>query len=100
MARAIWTPVAEPDLDDILFYIAFIDRRFATGERPYYEIRDLIAQLAEQQTSGHTHPDTPAGWRYVKHKRWLIFFQPHPDGVEVMRVVDGARDLPRHLGRL
>jgi plasmid stabilization system protein ParE len=97
MARAIWTPVAESDLDDILFYIAFIDRRPATGERLYYEIRDRVADCAEQRLSGHTHPDAPAGWRYLKHKRWLIFFQSHPDGIEVMRVVDSVRDLPRHL---
>ena len=52
MARAIWTPVAESDLDDILFYIAFIDRRPATGERLYYEIRDWVAQCAEQALPG------------------------------------------------
>ena len=97
MARAIWTPVAESDLDDILFYIAFIDRRPATGEWLYYEIRDRVAQYAEQELPGHAHPDAPAGWRYLKHKRWLIFFQSHPDGIEVMRVVDSVRDLPRHL---
>jgi toxin ParE1/3/4 len=97
MARALWTPVAESDLDDVLFYIAFIDRRPATGERLYGEIRDRVTQCAEQGLSGHSHPDAPAVWRYLKHKRWLIFFQPHPDGIEVMRVVDSVRDLPRHL---
>ena len=97
MARALWTPVAASDLDDVLFYIAFVDRRPATGERLYHEIRDLVAHCAEQPLAGHAHPDAPAGWRYLKHKRWLIFFQPHPEGIEVMRVVDSVRDLPRHL---
>jgi plasmid stabilization system protein ParE len=100
MPRAVWTPVAESDLDDILLYIAFVDRRPVTGERLYYEIRDRVAELAESGPSGHEHPNAPNGWRYVKHKRWLIFFQPHPDGVEVMRVVDAVRDLPRHLHNL
>ena len=97
MPQVIWTPVAESDLDDILFYIAFIDRRPSTGERLYFEIRDRVTQCAEQGLAGHDHPDAPAGWQYLKHKRWLIFFQPHSEGIEVMRVVDSARDLPRHL---
>ena len=25
---------------------------------------------------------------------WLIFYQLHPEGIEVMRVVDAVRDLP------
>ena len=46
MAGVVWTPVAESDLDDILFYISFVDRRPATGEKIYYEIRDRIAEHA------------------------------------------------------
>ncbi len=55
MARVVWTPVAESDLDDILFYVAFIDRRPATGERLYHEIRDRVAQCAEEGQSGHSY---------------------------------------------
>jgi plasmid stabilization system protein ParE len=71
MAGALWTPVAESDLDDILFYIAFIDRRPATGERLFHEIRDSVARYAEQPLAGHEHPRRPtagdtsstkAGW--------------------------------------
>jgi len=51
MSRALWTPVAESDLDDILFYIACVDRRPLTGERLYYEIRDRVTEQAEQPLS-------------------------------------------------
>jgi len=97
MSRALWTPVAESDLDDILFYIAFADRSPATGERIYYEIRDKVTEHAVKKLPGQRHTDAPAGWLYLKHKRWLIFYQPHPDGIEVMRVINAVRDLPRHL---
>ena len=97
MARVIWTPVAESDLDDILYYIAVIDRRPVTGERIYYEIRDRVAQQVENRHQGQRHPHVPATWRYFRHKRWLIFYQPLDDGIEVMRVIDGSRDLPRHF---
>jgi plasmid stabilization system protein ParE len=97
MSRVVWTPVAESDLDDILFYIAFVDRSPAVGERIYCEIRDKVTEHAEQNLPGRFHPDAPEGWFYLRHKRWLIFYQPYPDGVEVMRVIDAVRDLPRQL---
>ena len=89
--------MAESDLDDILFYISLVDQRPLTGERIYYEIRDRVAEHADKQLPGQRHPIAPEGWLYLRHKRWLVFYQPHEDGIEVMRVVDGVRDLPRQL---
>ena len=97
MCTAVWTPVAESDLDDILFFISVVDGKPSTGERIYYEIRDRVAEHTVKQLPGHKHPHAPDGWFYLQHKRWLIFYQPHPDGIEVMRVIDSARDLPRQL---
>ncbi len=97
MSRVVWTPVAESDLDDILFYIAFVDRNPRAGERIYYEIRDKATEHAERNLMGQRHPDAPERWFYVRHKRWLIFYQPYHDGIEVMRVIDAVRDLPRRL---
>lgn len=97
MARVEWTPVAESDLDEILFYIAFVDRRLSTAERLYYEIRDRVTEHADRGLVGHRHPLAPEDWRYLKHKRWLVFYKQHYDRWEVMRVVDAVRDLPRNL---
>ena len=84
MADVVWTPIAESDLDEILFYISYVDRKPATGERIYYEIRDTIAEHVANELPGHRHPDAPEGWLYLKHKRWLIFYQTIEDGIEVM----------------
>ena len=97
MPRVVWTPVAESDLDDILFYIGIIDRSPVTAERIYFEIRDRVAEHAEQESPGHKHPDAPDGWLYLRHKRWLIFYRQLADGIEIMRVIDAVRDLPRRL---
>lgn len=61
MATAVWTPAAEADLDDILYYIAMVDRRRATGERIYFEIRDQAFDQAAKPHSGHTHPRRAVG---------------------------------------
>ena len=97
MAGVVWTPVAESDLDDILFYISCVDRRPATGERIYYEIRDRVAEHAAKQLPGQRHPHAPDGWLYLRHKRWLIFYRPQEDGIEILRIVDAVRDLPRQF---
>ena len=97
MPRVLWTPVAESDLEDIIFYIAYVDRNPATGDRIYFEIRDRVNEQAEQNHPGHPHPDAPEDWLYLKHKRWLVFYKLLSDGIEVMRVIDAVRDLPRHL---
>jgi len=93
----VWTPIAESDLDDILYYVSVVDRRPETGERIYYEIRDRLNEQGTKKLPGHSHSHAPDGWFYVRHKRWLIFYQHHPDGIEVMRVVDAVRDLPHEL---
>lgn len=97
MAQVRWTPIAEADLDDILYYIAVVDRRPETGERIYYELKRCIEEQAAKQYPTLRLRSSPEGWFYVKHKRWLIFYQLREGCVEVMRVVDAAKDLPKEL---
>jgi plasmid stabilization system protein ParE len=52
MARVIWRPVAESDLDDILFYIAVVDRSPTTGEPIYSEIRDKLYDHVQKSCRG------------------------------------------------
>jgi plasmid stabilization system protein ParE len=93
----VWTPIAESDLDDILYYIAVVDRRPEPAERIYFEIRHRLDEQDTKKLPGHLLSGAPIGWLYVKYKRWMIFYQPHAEGIEVLRVVDAVRDLPRQF---
>ena len=97
MPSAHWAPKAENDLEDILYYIRVTDGHPLTAERIGHEIVETAMRQATMPASGSRHLATPVEWRYIRHKRWLIFYQPHADGIEIMRVVDGVRDLPRVL---
>ena len=97
MAHAVWTPIAREELEDILYYIAIEDGRPLTAECVYFELRDLADRQAKKPKTGHRYDGAPVGWLYVRHKRWLLFYQLHSEGIEVMRVVDGVRDLPKLL---
>lgn len=98
MARCLWTPLAELELEEILLYIGLSHSRPETARRIGEELRAIAEQQATNPLAGHKHAAAPEGWLYFNHKRWLAFYQPLPDGIEVMRVVDAVRDLPELLG--
>jgi plasmid stabilization system protein ParE len=97
MARAVWTPLAASELEDILFYIRVVDGRPETSRRVGEAFRECVEQVSLPCAVRHKHPDAPADWFYVRLKRWLIFYRQIPGRIEVMRVVDAARDLPTAL---
>ena len=98
MPRAVWTPFAESELEDIIVYIAVEDRRPLTAERIYAEFRDKAYEVANNPNVGHKHPDFPENIFYVRHKRWIVVYAPHAEGIEVLRVLDSMRDLPNLFG--
>jgi toxin ParE1/3/4 len=97
MADVVWTPQATADLEDILYYIRVSDGRPLTARRLAEQLLELIDQYARGKALGHKHAAVPESWSYFQFKRWLIFYQSHQQGIEIMRVVDGARDLPQQF---
>lgn len=64
-------------------------------------MQTAFLRLAEHPLSGHLREDlSPAGraLRYwVVLHRFLIVYEPNDKGVVVIRILDGAQDLPREL---
>ncbi len=61
---------------------------------------ELIEKYAQGLATGHKHAAAPDNWLYCQFKRWLIFYQPRQQGIKIMRIIDGARDLPQQFGEL
>ena len=99
MPRVVWTPVAEEDLEDILLYIAVEGGRPETARRIGEEILEAIERHVQTAMPANRHEALPAGWFYLKHKRWLIAYEPVADHFIVHRVVDAVRDLPEQFSR-
>jgi plasmid stabilization system protein ParE len=97
MPTAVWAPKAEQDLEGIIYYLRVTAERPLTAQRIAEEIVAIVDEQAGMVDSGARHPATLPSWRYVRHKRWLIFYKPHSEGIEVTRVIDGSRDLPKAL---
>jgi toxin ParE1/3/4 len=84
-------PEAVSDLDSIEGYIAtddvdqalaFIERLFAT-----------ISLLATQPDMGRARPELRANMRSFPVGQYVVFYEPTAHGVDVVRVLSGARDV-------
>lgn len=90
-------PAAQVDLNDIGEFIAADNpvRALTFIE----EIHALITeQIASRPASFPARDDLLPGLRVAHHGRYLIFFTSTKNAVDVVRVIHGARNLPRQFG--
>jgi toxin ParE1/3/4 len=85
------TPAAEGDLIDIWVTIALENRRAA--DQLYQELDDRFSQLATFPESGPLRPDIADDLRSLTCRNYLILYRKVSKGVEIVRVVHGARDV-------
>ena len=93
MARLVILPAARADLIEIGDFIALDDRGRAASF--VAEIEARMREAAERPMSFPARDELHAGLRAARHGRYLIFFVEHGDEVQVVRILHGARDLPR-----
>jgi toxin ParE1/3/4 len=91
MPILITRPLAELDLIEIWDYIA---ENNETGADAFIDVIDQkLHTLAERPNMGRPRPELAEGLRSFPIGRYVIFYRPIPDGVEIVRVLHGARDL-------
>ena len=86
------TPQAEADLIDIGDYIASDNPKAAAGF--IAEIEKACALLGGEPLLGRARPEI-AGYRSWVVGKYLILYRQRERGVEIIRVVHGARRLDR-----
>jgi len=91
MPQIIQRPLALQDLDELWDYIA-VDNPDAADQ-----FVDLIEEkcrlLAEFPKIGASCESLHPALRYLPVGKYLIFYPPIDDGIEIVRVLHGARDL-------
>jgi toxin ParE1/3/4 len=90
------TPRAESDLADIWGYIAADSDAFADAMLD--RIAAKLAALAEQPQLGRARPELLETLRSFVIGNYVLFYQPLPDGILLIRVLHGARDVRTALG--
>jgi toxin ParE1/3/4 len=92
------SPAAERDLEDIWLRIAADNPLAAT--RMLHAISAKIERLADHPPMGPRRSDIRPTARMLVEGSYLVLYETHPDtdegpvdAVEIVRVVDGRRDL-------
>lgn len=85
------TAQAEEDQIEIWIYIA--QDNPAAADRLLDQINDKILLLAEQPELGPSREDIAPELRYLPVGNYLILYRIISDGIEIVRVVQGARNL-------
>lgn len=93
MGTVRYTPRAREDLLDLWGYLALRDP--ATADRIYDRIEERCGMLRDHPRLGLARPEIGEGARMLVIERWLALYRLVEDGVQVVRIVDGARDLYR-----
>ncbi len=92
-AKVLRTRRGRQDLIDIWRHIGRDDP--AAADRLLDRIDARCALLAEHPQLGPERADIRPGLRYLVVERYVILYRTVEGGVEIVRVVHGARDLPK-----
>ena len=90
--RAYFTPLAEADLEEIGDYIALDNPRRAVSF--IREIREHCEKIADGPLHYVARPELGPKLRSCAHGNYVIFFEPFEEGALILRILQGARNLP------
>jgi toxin ParE1/3/4 len=63
------------------------------ADRLFDEINHKCELLAENPELGRARPDIPPELRHLPVASYLVLYRVVPDGIEIVRVIHGARSL-------
>jgi toxin ParE1/3/4 len=92
MPTVLRTSQAHLDLVEIAFRIA--EENPAAADRWLDLVNEKCRLLAQMPELGRKRPDLAPGLRGLPVGNYVIFYRPMKDGIQVIRVLHGARDLP------
>lgn len=95
MLRLLYRPSASADIAEIWDYIA--EDSVAQADAWVDRLDNTLRLLATQPKMGRARDDLIAGIRSYPFGRYIVFYLPLDDGVEVARVLHSARDVDATL---
>jgi len=90
MTRLRFTSAAFQDLEQIILYIA--SRNPTAAGHLAGRLENECIRLAENPGLGQPRSDLANGLRFFPVGSYLIFYREASEGIEVIRVLHGARD--------
>jgi toxin ParE1/3/4 len=92
VSRVRFAKRAREDLLDIWLHVARGGSE-SVADRIVDRIEARCRQLKDHPRLGPERPEISEGARSLLIERWLALYRLTPDGVQIVRILDGARDL-------
>ena len=96
MARVTRRPLAAADILDIWDHIA--EDSLDQADRWVDKLDEKFGILATQPLMGRAREELAADLRSFPFGRYVIFYMPVQDGIDVVRVLHSARDVEAAFG--
>lgn len=97
MARPYLTDQAENDLQQIWEVVA--ENSLVYADRLIAQLASKAQMLADMPGAGRRREDLLPFLRSYPHGNYVIFYRMVDDGIEVIRVLHGARNIERFFGK-
>ena len=91
MSRVTRRPQAEADILEIWDYIA--DDSVVEADRWVGRLDEKFSLWATQPMMGRSRDELAPRIRSLVFGRYVVFFEPFPDGIDVVRVLHGSCDI-------
>ncbi|PPQ33205.1 plasmid stabilization protein [Rhodoblastus sphagnicola] len=89
--RLLRSPLARLDLIDIWQFIADDNERAADGLLDKIEV--ALTMLRDNPLAGRARPELATALRSFPVGNYVLFYRPLPDGVELVRALNGRQDV-------
>lgn len=91
MAKVEISLLAESDLETIWDY--YLEYSIDSAKKIIKEFGQKFELLSENPKLGRSHDEFIVHLRSFPHKKYVIFYFPTENGIEIYRVLHGARDI-------
>ena len=91
MPQVTRRPLAETDILEIWDYIA--DDSLTAADRWVDHLDEQFRMLSTQPMMGRARDELAPGVRSFPFGRYVVFYVPLTNGIDVVRVLHGARDI-------
>lgn len=93
MPCLLFRPLAETDLSDIWDYISADSPE--RGEKLIRDIYSKLGTIAHNPYIGKARPEIEQDLRSFPVGRYIVFYFPLPEGIDVIRILHGSRDIDK-----
>lgn len=91
MSEVSFSTFAESDLESISDY--FLKFSINSARRFLKDLMQKFRMLADNPQIGRAHDEYLVNLRSFPYKDYVIFYFPNENGIEIYRVLHGARDI-------